>query len=74
MFNTTIVYENGTCPGYVCFMDFGGSKLRHIFGLNLTSLRNGMRFIQEALPIRLRVSVKLGQEIFFGIHFSLRWL
>lgn len=52
----TLLNTYGTCPGYIAFLDFDGSKWAHAFALHLKTLRHGMKFIQEAKPMRLKVS------------------
>lgn len=55
MFFGTLLFELGTCPGYVMFLDFEGSKWGHLFKLQLRVCRAGVRFVQEALPVRIKV-------------------
>lgn len=55
MFFGTMIFDLGTCPGYVLFLDFEGSKWGHLFRLQLRVCRVGVRFVQESLPVRVKV-------------------
>lgn len=69
----TLLNTYGTCPGYIAFLDFDGSKWAHAFALHLKTLRHGMKFIQEAKPMRLKVSrsqfIKIVCIIYVGCFF-----
>lgn len=58
MFFSAIVKQLGICPGYIMLFDMEHIQFGHMFRASITLMKHQSQFVQEALPIRLKVMIK----------------
>uniref|UniRef100_A0A336MDN5 CSON013467 protein n=2 Tax=Culicoides sonorensis TaxID=179676 RepID=A0A336MDN5_CULSO len=50
-----IMAEEGTCNGYVLLYDMQGTSFGHMFKMNIFTIKHYLTYVQEAMPIRLKL-------------------
>ncbi|KAL2715238.1 alpha-tocopherol transfer protein-like isoform X2 [Vespula squamosa] len=49
------LYIDGCCPGYVFLFDMAGVNIAHLTRISIGSIRKFFEYVQEGMPIRLKV-------------------
>lgn len=49
-----VIWKNGSTPGYVFVSDATGMSFGHMTRMNLTLMKKYMRYVQNALPLRIK--------------------
>lgn len=63
-------YHNGPRSGTVFLFDLRGATVAHMFRPSLTSMRKGMKFLQEGSPLNIQAIHVLNMVPFFDIIMS----
>ncbi|XP_063709297.1 uncharacterized protein LOC134837836 [Culicoides brevitarsis] len=50
-----IITQQGTCNGYVLLYDMTGTSFGHMFKVNIMGMKQYLAYVQEAMPIRLKM-------------------
>lgn len=53
-FQETCLFNYGPREGFVMIIDMNGGRIGHLLSLKLNFVRRGMRFLQEACPVKIR--------------------
>lgn len=65
MMTDIFLLEQGTHPGVVIVFDMEGCSWGHFLKVNLSSTRNHMNYLQEAMPVRIKGLVQFNLPSFF---------
>lgn len=50
----TAIFKHGPQDGMICLIDMKGSRFGHLFRPSISSMRKGLRLLQDGCPVKLK--------------------